>query len=144
VECCERWYEHEPESVLVSRNGRVEIYWNIPILVAKALEHNKPDVVVVDRDAKKWTFVDFSVPMDVNVVKKEDEKVSRYSLLAQEIRKIHKVQTEIIPTIIGALGTVPLRLEGYLKRLGIPDIIGCMQKTALLGTQRILKNALCV
>ena len=112
--------------------------------MSKALEHNRPDVVVVDRDAKKWTFADFSVPMDVNVVKKEDEKVSNYSPLAQEIRKIHKVQTEIIPIILGALGTVPLRLEGYLKRLGIPDIIGCMQKTALLGTQRILKNALCV
>ena len=144
VECCERWYEHEPESVVASRNGRVEIYWDKTIWVSKALEHNKPDVVVVDRDAKKWTFVDFSVPMDFNVVKKEDEKVSNYSPLAQEIRKIYKVQTEIIPIILGALGTVPLRLEGYLKRLGIPDIIGCMQKTALLGTQRILKNALYV
>ena len=31
--------------------------------------------------------MDFSVPMDKNVVKKEDEKVEKYQLLAQEIRK---------------------------------------------------------
>ena len=30
VRCGERWYEHEPESVVESRNGEVEIYWNIP------------------------------------------------------------------------------------------------------------------
>ena len=45
--------------------------------------------------------------MDMNVVKKEDEKVEKYLQLAQEIRKMHKVNTEIIPVVIGALGTVP-------------------------------------
>ena len=45
--------------------------------------------------------------MDMNVVKKEDKKVGKYLKLAQEIRKMHKVNTEIIPIVIGALGTVP-------------------------------------
>ena len=76
--------------------------------------------------------------------KEGGRKVSKYSALTQEILKMNRVKTDFIPIIIGALGTVPVRLEGYLKRLGIPDIVGCLQKTALLGTQRILKNALCV
>ena len=80
--------------------------------------------------------------MDINVVKKEGEMVEKYKPLAQEIRKIHKVQTDIIPIVIGALGTVPKRFPGYLKKLGVPDVIGCMQKTALLGTRRILMNVL--
>ena len=45
--------------------------------------------------------------MDMNVVKKEDEKVEKYLQLAQKIRKMHKVNTYIIPVVIGALGTVP-------------------------------------
>ena len=55
---------------------------------------------------------------------------------------MYKVNTEIIPIVIGALGTVPKRLPRYLRELGIPDVIGCMQVTALLGTTRILKNVL--
>ena len=46
------------------------------------------------------TLVDFSVPMDKNVVNKEDEKVEKYLKLAQEIRKMHKVNTELIPVVI--------------------------------------------
>ena len=55
---------------------------------------------------------------------------------------IYKVRTEIIPIIVGALGTIPKRLPRYLKSLGVPDVIGCMQTSALLSTQRILKNTL--
>ena len=48
-------------------------------------------MVVVDRNVGKWTFVDFAVPMDVNVVKKEDEELHHYDKLAQEIRKMHRI-----------------------------------------------------
>ena len=58
--------------------------------------------------------------------------------------RIHKVRTEIIPIVIGALGTVPKRLPKFISRLGIPDVIGCLQTAALLGSQRILRNALSI
>ena len=145
VECSERWYEHVPFEVCRSRGGRVEIYWDKKIATAKSIEHCKPDVIVVDKEANKWTIIDFSVPMDVNVAKKEIEKRTRYAELATEIRKIYRVTTDIVPIIIGALGTVPLLLPGYVKQLGIPDnVIGGMQVSALLGTVRILKNILCL
>ena len=99
-------------------------------------------MVVLDWRERKWTIVDFSVPWDGNVMKKEDEKVGKYEELGSEVRKVYKVRTEIVPIVIGALGTVPKRLEGYLKRLGVPDTIGILQTSALLGTVRILKNIL--
>ena len=68
----------------------------------------------------------------------------KYSELAKEIRTIHKVKTECIPIVIGAFGIVPKKLLGFLKDLGIPDVIGWMQTCALLGTQRILKNVLSI
>ena len=62
IEFSERWYEHVPERVVMDRDKRVEIYWDQTIVGATALEHNRPDVVVVDKRAGKWTLVDFSVP----------------------------------------------------------------------------------
>ena len=94
----------------------------------------------MDKVNKKWIIVDFSVPWDANVKTKEDDKIARYIELATEIRRLYKVRTEIIPIVVGALGTIPKRLQGYLKSLGVPDVIGCLQTTALLGTQRILKS----
>ena len=139
---CDKWYQHVPDSISTSGDGEVDLYWNRRVETTKAIEHNRPDVVVVDRREKKWTLVDFAVPLDVNVERKEDRKVNDYEELAQEIRKLHRVRTEIVPVVIGALGTVPKRLGKYLERLGVPDIIDSMQITALLGTQRILKNVL--
>ena len=103
----------------------------------------RPDVVVVDRKEKLWTIVEFSVPLDHNIVKKQFWKVEKYQGLAAHFRKIHHgIRTKIIPVVVGAFGMIPERLPGYLKDLGIPDVVGGLQKTALLGTQRILKNVL--
>ena len=42
------------------------------------MEHNLPDVVVIDRVRRKWTVVDFAVPYDANVARREDDKVEKY------------------------------------------------------------------
>ena len=75
---------------------------------------------------------------------KEDDKVDRYSVLAGGVRRLHHVKTKVIPIVIGALGTVPKRLPKYLEDLGIADVIGCLQTTALLGTQRILRSVMSI
>jgi hypothetical protein len=142
IECTEKWYDHVPCRVSTDKAGEVEIYWDVTVQTAWRVKHNRPDIVIVDRRLGKWTLVDFSVPMDMNVARKEQNKVETYQPLAQEIRKMHRVHTEIIPIVMGALGTVPKRLPGYVKQLGIPDVVGGMQMTALLGTARILKNVL--
>ena len=62
-------------SVTTDKDDQVVIYLDRTVETARALPHNRPDVVVVDQRSGKWTLVDFSVPLDKNVVKKEDEKV---------------------------------------------------------------------
>ena len=97
-------------------------------------------LIMDPHDAEKW----YLFTWDGNVKAREDEKMEKYSTLSTEIRSTYRVQTESILIVIGALGTVPKRLSGFLKSLGIPDVIGCMQTCALLGSQRILKNALSI
>ena len=144
IKCASKWYDHVPSSVSTSENGDVEIYWDRTVITVNGVDHNRPDVVVIEKSERRWTLIDFSVPMDQNVDSKEIEKEGNYSDLAREIRRDYKVHTEIVPVVIGALGTVPKKLAGNLKKLGVPDVIGCLQTTALLGTVRILKNVLSI
>ena len=119
------------------------MYWAMKWKTPVTPKHCCPDVVVVDRKAKLWTIIDFAVPLDHNIVKKQHVKVETYQKLAAEFRKMHRgIRTKIIPIVVGAFGMIPEGLPGYLKQLGIPDVVGGLQKTALLGTQRILKNVL--
>ena len=67
IQCKDKWFNHIPNAVCSSKDGKVELYWNRKIEVGKALEHNKPDLVIVDNVIKKWTLIDFSVPWDGNV-----------------------------------------------------------------------------
>ena len=142
MECSARLYEHKPQVVCQNASGEVTLYWNQHTATGFPVVHNKPDVVVANSKTKTWTIIDFAVPLDKNVVLKEREKIETYQTLAQEVRKTYKVKTEIIPIVMGALDILPTRLPEYVKKLGIPHVVGGLQNTALLGTQRILENVL--
>jgi len=106
------------------------------------VESNRPDVVVVDREEKRWLIVDFAVPSDRNVTAKEEEKITKYSPLAHQVRKLYRVSTSIVPIVVGSLGVVTRRLEHSLKELGIPDVLGGLQTSAIIGTTNILRKVL--
>lgn len=137
-----KWYQHVPQTVTESTDGSVVIFWNKPIHTDRKVAHNKPDIVVIERKEKKWYIIDFAVPMDHRVRVKEDIKVDTYLDLAAEVRRQYHVKTEIVPVVIGALGTVPNRLEESLEKLGLPDIIASLQKSVLISTAAILRRVL--
>ena len=138
----DRWFEETPDAIRVSQDGMYEIWWDKKVITAKVLEHNRPDVVVIDREKARWTMVDFSVPFDANVVSKENEKTRKYEKLATEVSREHRVTTIIIPIVVGALGTVSRNLAGGLTRLGIGDVLGGLQMSAVIGTTAILRKVL--
>ena len=49
---------------------------------------------------------------------------------------------EVIPVVIGALGSVTKEFDGWIEKLGITSNVGVMQKTALLETVRVLRKVL--
>ena len=144
IKCSGKWYEESPDDVRTSECGNFEIWWDRPVETPKKLDHNRPDVILIDKNRKHWTIIDFSVPNDRNILTKEKEKVDHYSPLAFEVRKMRKVTTEIIPLVIGALGAVTVNLEKNLKRLEIPHAFCAMQVSAVLGTSIILRKVLSV
>ena len=74
---------------------------------------------------------------------KEVEKIEKYQDLKREIGKLWGIrQQEVVPVVVGALGAVSKRLDTWLDKLGITIRTGLLQKTALLGTARILRKVL--
>ena len=49
---------------------------------------------------------------------------------------------EVVPVVIGALGSVKKEFDGWIEKLRLTNNVGVTQKTALLGTARILKKVL--
>ena len=142
VKCAEKWYEETPDEVRISKDGKVEIWWDRKVVTMRSVECCRPDVTIVNRRTKEWTFVDFSIPWDRNVLVKEQEKINKYAPLCREIAKLHHVRTRVVPIIVGSLGIVSGNLEGHIKELGIPDVLGGLQTSAIVGTSLILKKVL--
>ena len=63
----DKWYEHEPESVLENEDNK--ILWDFNILIDYVIEAQRPDLVVVDKISCKT--IDFAVSGDSRVEEKE-------------------------------------------------------------------------
>ena len=48
----------------------------------------------------------------------------------------------VVPVVIGALGAVLVNCKEYMKRIGVNVKLEVIQKTALLGTAKILRKVL--
>ena len=85
-------------------------------------------------------MVDVAVPNDWNIVTTETWKIERYQELAFEVRRIHQVEVVVVPLVIGVIGIGSKDFEKWQDYLGILDITGCAQMSALLGTADIIEK----
>ena len=116
--------------------------WDFPIQTDKTLEHNRPDITVIDKKSKKL-LIDPTYSFDTPIEKKEEEKCTNYSELKYEIAKIWKMRkVEVIPVVIGALGTVTKHFEKWIEKVDLDLTIEALQKPCLLGTARIIRKVL--
>ena len=141
IESCDKWYEHKPECVM--ENNDYKIYWDFMIQCDRMIEARKPDVVLIAKRTKDVRIIDIAIPGDKRVKDKEIEKLEKYQMLKEEVRRLWKMKTvTVLPIVIGALGAVSQRFTGYVNKVGANIRLEIMQKTALLGTARLLRKVL--
>ena len=73
--------------------------------------------------------------------------MEKYQDLAFEIRRIHGAsKVTLIPIVIGALGSISKRASAktWCDKLGVPEFIGSVQLSAILGTAHLLRKVLCL
>ena len=132
--------QHKPESVV--ENERAKIFWDVCVQTDRYIQHRRPDLIVLDKEAKKCYIVDVAIPIDTNLVKKKTEKLENYSELRVEVARMWNTETYVIPVIIGALGSMPRDIHYFLEKLDIKYEIDTIQQSVLLGTATILRQFL--
>ena len=139
LEHSEKRYEHDPEGAV--ENEEIKVLWDINIQCDNLIEARRPDLIVIDKKEQKGIIIYIAVPADVRV--EEKEKVEKYQDLKREIRSLWKLRNvEINPVVIGALRSVSAEFDRWIGKPGITCNVGVMQKSALLGTARILTKVL--
>jgi hypothetical protein len=111
------WYEHVPKSIETSQGGKVTILWNQQVQTDRAIPNNKPDIIIRDNEKRTCMLIDVAIPGDINVIKKEAEKILKYKDLTIEIQHMRNVKTNVIPVTIGATGTISKSFRKYLSNI---------------------------
>ena len=113
--------------------------WDFPTQTDKVIEHSWPDIVCINKRTKSCLIIDIAIPGDKNIITKEQEKIDKYQDLQTELGKLWKLKTEVVPVVVGALATTSQNLNIYIKKIDVPIVTSCLQKTVILGTAFILR-----
>ena len=141
LKCNEKWYEHEPDSVV--ENDDIKLLWDFNIQCDNMIEARRPDIVVLHKKEKKCLIVDVAVPGDCRINEKEEEKIDKYQDLRREVSRLwQQKKVHVVPIVIGVIGSISKNFIGFLHQLEINTNMGELQKAALLGTARTLRKVL--
>ena len=73
----------------------------------------------------------------------ELDKVEKYQLLKAAVANVWPVRKVIVvPVVIGVLGAVSVNFKKCIRQIGVKVSLEVMEKTALLGTAKILRKVL--
>ena len=107
------------------------------------IEARRPDIVLIDKTMKEVKMVHVTKPGNDRVNEREVGKIEKYKGLKGEIARMwDKKEVVVIPVVVGALDAMPTGFEKYIAAIGIEIRVEHAQKTALLGTERILRLVL--
>ena len=98
----------------------------------------RPDIVFIHKKEREVVIINVAIQGDDRVEDKKLEKLEKYQLL--KVWRMRKVI--VVPFVIGALGAVSVNFKEYMKRIGVNVRLEVIQKTALLGTAKILRKVL--
>jgi uncharacterized circularly permuted ATP-grasp superfamily protein len=79
------WYEYVPKLVETIQGGKVTILWNQQVQTDRTILNNKPDIIIRDNEKGTFMLTNIAISGDINVIKKEAEKILKYKDLTIEI-----------------------------------------------------------
>ena len=80
--------------------------WDTTIPTAKKIGANRPDICFRKKKTNACFLVDISFPAYGNIAKKQAEKLTKYSDLRIEVRRMWQCRKLLVPVVLGALGLV--------------------------------------
>ena len=134
IEVTDKWYEHKPESMTKSKDSKITIMWDMPVNTDRTITANRPDIIIKDSVNSTCKLIDMSIPSDRNIALKEMEKKSKYKDPELEIQRMWQMKSEVIPVVVGALGTIKKGMVENIKRVSARATATETQKISMLGS----------
>ena len=127
----------------------LEIWWDTDVKTTPPVKHNKPDLIVWDKNSKKCFIIDVCVPLDQNIQQNEKLRQDRYLALSVGLKRIYPpYEFTVVPIVLGATGLVTNSLVTNLTTLGFVEprelrsLIQKLQMKALVRSMRVMKSAM--
>jgi len=136
------WQLVWPSTLPIAENGEVGITWDMTTHTVKVLKHDRVDITQVHKGKEMDTYW-HSCAAGQYIIRTEEEKVEKYQELAFEIRRVHGAsKVIIIPTVISALLSISKGAKTWFVRQNVPDLLGSVQLSTILGTAHLLRKLL--
>jgi hypothetical protein len=135
------YWEYEPLRVI--ENRETMLLWDRTVYTNKTVAHNRPDIVLKDKERNMTYLIDIAVPGTNNMANTMQNKMNKYKELAEEIQRVWKTRTRIMPIVVTATGVIPKKTVENLRELGGEKTeIRAMQKAVILHTTRIVRKVI--
>ena len=119
-------------------SNHVKILWDVDIRTDRSISAHRPDIVIHDNLECSAILIDVAIPVDVNIMDKECEKMLKYVDLRLELQMIWNLRCiKFIPIAIGVLGSFTPNLLGTVTR--VLKIVPLL-KAALLGSAHLIEK----
>jgi hypothetical protein len=129
-------YIYKPESCL--ENDNYKLYFDRTVLTDIHIQHNRPDIIILNKQQKQAYLLDIAVPNSHNITQTYNTKINKYLELSVAMRNLWSLEFFfILPLIISATGIVPQSLFKNVKILVVE-----IQKDILLYSCHIVRKFL--
>ena len=101
----------------------------------------RPDITMID--GEKAFIIELTVPYETSedyLKSRINDKKAKYQPLLEELDQVNCTSAEILPTVIGSLGTITKECKQALKRLNIRGQLDALQMTTSTGSINVLNN----
>ena len=141
LEKSENWYLHNHQTVIENFNH--ELLRDMYIQCENIIVERRPDIVIVKKMVGDSKIIDLAIPGEKRIIDKEKDKIEMYWNLNIEILRLWNLKKiDVIPVVLGPLGSVTKTFEKYVHEIGIKVDLPTVQKATLLRTARILRKVL--
>ena len=129
----------------MKRQDNQEIWWDKYVKTANKVKKNRPDITIWNTQKKICQLMEVSVPLDMNLSQVREDKESKYLPLISQMQQMYNnYKVEVIPVLVGALGSIPHGLKQNLQKIGIDKarietVTQRIQKAALIGSVKVVR-----
>jgi hypothetical protein len=99
---------------------KITNYFDRTVLTDIHIQHNRPDIIILNKRQKQAYLLDIAVPNSHNITQTYNTKINKYLELSVAMRNLWCLEkNSILPLIISATGIVP---QSLFKNLKIVDL----------------------